>query len=264
MERTTRWWMGCQPHIRDLRGLVQFSGVQSKDVEDSLHKCVSLYMADIHRHSVLEDEKAFLTISVTAMEASFMWLGGWRPSCALMLVYSLMGVQLCDEIRSFGLGIKKMVRSEAILSDKQLVSLRNVLNRARGEEKKLSKKLATVQMLISDRDVVAAVIQSESGTKKTDVKTVFKSRMSRLKKLLIQADQLRLQTLHQLFLVLSPVQVAHCAIAAFELAFMMHALGLSDNGKKPPTCTTAKPPPTRLPSRTPLGFEATTSSMCSV
>lgn len=77
-----------------------------------------------------------------------MWLGGWRPSCALMLVYSLMGVQLRDEIRSFGLGIKKLVRSEAVLSDKQLVSLRNVQNRARDEEKKLSKKLASVQVIL--------------------------------------------------------------------------------------------------------------------
>ena len=44
----------------------QFSTVEIKEVEDSLHKCVSLYMADIHRLSVLEDEKAFLTISGTS------------------------------------------------------------------------------------------------------------------------------------------------------------------------------------------------------
>lgn len=75
-----------------------------------------------------------------------MWLGGWRPSCALMLVYSLMGVQLQDEIRNFGLGIEKLVRSEAVLSEKQLVNLRNVQKRARDEEKKLSKKLATIQV----------------------------------------------------------------------------------------------------------------------
>ena len=65
----------------------------------------------------------------------------------MMLVYSLMGVQLRDEIRSFGLGTEKLVRSEAVLSDKQIVNLRNVQNRARGEEKKLSKKLASIQVL---------------------------------------------------------------------------------------------------------------------
>jgi len=108
-------------------------------------------------------------------------------------------------------------------------------------------------MLVSDRDVLAAVktqvefestsrttttttrsshspsssssSSSSSKTRTHDLRTVLKPRMSRLKKLLIQADQLRLTTLHQLFLVLTPVQVARCASAAFELAFMMRELG---------------------------------------
>ena len=94
-------------------------------------------------------------------------------------------------------------------------------------------------MLLSDQDVVQAVMimmvddcDDQSSTKSRsnfnkncDFKTVLKPRMSRLKKLLIQADQLRLHTLHQLFLVLTPVQVTRCAIAAFELAFSMRALG---------------------------------------
>ncbi|XP_073391596.1 protein DOG1-like 3 [Physcomitrium patens] len=143
-----RWWMACEPHVRVVRDLVR-SKVEERDVEEPLHKCVSLYMADIHDHSLLENANVFLTISgarVTGMEASFMWLGGWRPSCALMLVYSLMGVQLHDQIRSFRNGISKLGRSESVLSDKQIVNLRNVQKHAREEEKKLTKKLATIQM----------------------------------------------------------------------------------------------------------------------
>lgn len=45
-----RLWMGCQRSIRVLRD------------EAPLHKCVSLYMADIHEHSIPEDEKVLLTI----------------------------------------------------------------------------------------------------------------------------------------------------------------------------------------------------------
>jgi len=59
-----------------------------------------------------------------------------------------MGVQLQDEIRNFGLGNEKLVRSGAVLSDKQLVNLRNVQKRARADEKKLSKKLATIQVTL--------------------------------------------------------------------------------------------------------------------
>lgn len=104
-------------------------------------------------------------------------------------------------------------------------------------------------MLISDQDVLAAVKKqvdfetsksrsSPSGfpsssssssspttNRPTDVRKVLRHRSSRLKKLLLQADQLRLTTLHQLFLILSPVQVARCASAAFEIAFMMRELG---------------------------------------
>ena len=57
--------MGCQPHIRVLRGVVVRSKLEIRDVEASLHKCVSLYMADIHEHSVLEGDKVLLAISGT-------------------------------------------------------------------------------------------------------------------------------------------------------------------------------------------------------
>lgn len=121
-------------------------------------------------------------------------------------------------------------------------------------------------MLVSDQDVIAAVLiktgTSPDSSTKTHVKSALKPRMSRLKKLLIQADQLRLHTLHQLFLVLSPVQVAHCAIAAFELAFSIHALGISSDhsrrgqpGSNSISCV--KPlPPRGLSTRNPFGFES--------
>lgn len=57
-----RWWMACEPHVRALRDLVR-SKVKVRDVEELLHKCVSLYMADIHDHSLLENENVLLTIS---------------------------------------------------------------------------------------------------------------------------------------------------------------------------------------------------------
>jgi hypothetical protein len=113
-----------------------------------------------------------------------------------------------------------------------------------------------LQMLVSDQDVIAAVLIDTGASTKTNLKGVLKPRMSRLKKLLIQADQLRLRTLHQLFLVLTPVQVAHCAIAAFELAFSMHALGRSDQSRVQAGCSLNKPLPPRLPTRKPFGFES--------
>lgn len=250
-DRDARWWMECQPHIRALRETMH-SATANRDVENLLQKCVSLYMATIRHNSSLEDEKIYIALSggrITAMEATFTWLGGWRPSTAILLVYSLMGVQLEDEIRNFGYGLRDLTNTSAVLSHRQITNLTKVQKTTRDVERKLSKKLAYIQMLISDRDVLAAVktqvefestsrtttrssdpsssssSSSSSKTRTDDLRTVLKPRMSRLKKLLIQADQLRLTTLHQLFLVLTPVQVARCASAAFELAFMIRELG---------------------------------------
>lgn len=147
-DRDTRWWMYCQPHIRALRE-VMYSANANKEVEILLQKCVSLYMATINYNSSLDDEKIYIALTggfVTSMEASFMWIGGWRPTTALLLVYSLMGVQLEDEIRNFGYGIRDTTNTSAVLSHRQLENLTNVQKSTRNVEKKLSKKLAHLQV----------------------------------------------------------------------------------------------------------------------
>lgn len=76
-----------------------------------------------------------------------MWLGGWRPTSALLLVYSLMGVQLEDEILRFKDGVRgELDNSSAILSERQLTNLKNVQKYTRQTEKKLSARLASLQV----------------------------------------------------------------------------------------------------------------------
>jgi len=85
--------------------------------------------------------------NATPLETSFMWLGGWRPTSALLLVYSLMGVQLENEILHFRDGVRGVLEtSSAILSERQLTNLKNVQKYTRQTEKKLSTKLATLQV----------------------------------------------------------------------------------------------------------------------
>lgn len=75
-----------------------------------------------------------------------MWLGGWRPSTTIVLVYSLMGVQLQDEIRNFGYGIRHTTNSTSVLSQRQITNLSNVQKTTRDVEQKLTKKLAEIQV----------------------------------------------------------------------------------------------------------------------
>uniref|UniRef100_A0A7I4E6A1 Uncharacterized protein n=1 Tax=Physcomitrium patens TaxID=3218 RepID=A0A7I4E6A1_PHYPA len=69
-------------------------------------------------------------------------------------------------------------------------------------------------MLVSDKDVLAAVLQlGSSKTSDSGRPASFTNTSSTL-------------------FGTTPVQFAHCAIAAFELAFSMHAMGFSDEKRK--------------------------------
>ena len=52
------------------------------------------------------------------MAAGFIWLGGWRPAAAIMLAYSLMGMQIENELQSLLDGVE--VPTMAALSHQQV------------------------------------------------------------------------------------------------------------------------------------------------
>lgn len=54
----------------------------------------------------------------TPFEAGMMWMGGWRPTTAIVLVFSLIGLQIENELQRLLEGIN--VSSMAALSAKQL------------------------------------------------------------------------------------------------------------------------------------------------
>jgi len=103
------------------------------------------FLGDVHM--ILSDCLHPAGGRITAMEATFTWLGGWRPSSAILLVYSLMGVQLEDEIRNFGYGLRDLTNTSAVLSHRQITNLTNVQKTTGDAERKLSKKLAYIQVL---------------------------------------------------------------------------------------------------------------------
>lgn len=60
----------------------------------------------------------------TPFEAGMMWVGGWRPSSAIVLAYSLMGIQMESELQQILEGIR--LPSMAALSAKQLARSGNL------------------------------------------------------------------------------------------------------------------------------------------
>ncbi|KAJ7195000.1 hypothetical protein O6H91_02G057900 [Diphasiastrum complanatum] len=143
-----------------------------------------------------------------------MWLGGWRPTSAIVLVFSIMGIESQKEsVDAF-----EPHRSTPLLTERQLYSLKSLQAHTQQAEHDLSNQLGLLQMLVADQNVITAVCSRDWSKTRVAVE----EKVSKLRDLLIQADSLRSQTLHELYSVLDPIQAAKCSIAAFELAFAIN------------------------------------------
>ncbi|KAJ7520144.1 hypothetical protein O6H91_20G068800 [Diphasiastrum complanatum] len=75
-------------------------------------------------------------------------------------------------------------------------------------------------MLVADQNTITA-INAKHWSK---TRAAVEGKIADLRDLLVEADNLRLQTLHELSTVLDPVQAAKCIIAAFELGYAIKTL----------------------------------------
>eukprot|EP00897_Mesotaenium_endlicherianum_P005772 jgi/Mesen1/5222/ME000026S04523 len=188
----------------------------------------------------------------TPLEAGFVWLGGWRPGAAIMLAYSLMGMQIKDELHALLEGVD--VPSMASLSHQQLTQLNELQQEIRARETDLSDRLATLQMMMADEDMTKAAASTTAkeeeeeqeqpprqggggGGARADLAEldgVMDDKLASLRDLLIAADALRQQTLHRMMRILTPgVQAGQYLVAAVELMRAVRKLGVQKNGCEP-------------------------------
>eukprot|EP00246_Nothoceros_aenigmaticus_P004480 TRINITY_DN1602_c0_g1_i1.p1 TRINITY_DN1602_c0_g1~~TRINITY_DN1602_c0_g1_i1.p1 ORF type:complete len:385 (-),score=31.28 TRINITY_DN1602_c0_g1_i1:502-1656(-) len=162
------------------------------------------------------------------LEAAFLWLGGWRPTAAVVLVYSIMGVQINEETQQPALG-PEVFHCVPLLSERQLSRINSLQIYSRQVEADISDRLAMIQMLIPDEELLAALNLGEAAANGTQdlpqARQLLDSKLMNIRELLTEADQLRLHTLQELFLLLNPVQGARCCLAGYELVFAVKTLG---------------------------------------
>lgn len=85
--------------------------------------------------------------NVTRLESAFMWIGGWRPTSALVLVYSLMGIDIENALESVHLGRDVAEGSTAsLLSTRQLAVMHSLQKHTQHAEMRISKKLTVLQV----------------------------------------------------------------------------------------------------------------------
>lgn len=162
----------------------------------------------------------------TPFEAGMMWMGGWRPTTAIVLVFSLIGLQIENELQRLLEGIN--VSSMAALSAKQLAKLNALQQHTSTEEDEISNRLAVLQMLVADQQMTRATTADPPSSdcfNMAEIREAIEPKLAGLRDLFVEAETLRLRTLQELFDVLSPIQAAQYAVAALEMAKAIHKLG---------------------------------------
>ena len=169
------------------------------------------------------------------LEDAFVWIGGWRPSMAFMLLYSKLGLQV-------EAGLAELMRSVptgdlADLSQDQIRRVDELQLNTIEEEKRISEKMAKQQQKMADSSmtelshVVTEMIRNhetraeEIGFDSARVRLVLKEKEEGLESVLHMADELRLTTLKKVINILSPIQGVHFLIAAAELHLRVHEWG---------------------------------------
>ncbi|KAJ7522556.1 hypothetical protein O6H91_18G016900 [Diphasiastrum complanatum] len=232
------WWTKLGMQMRLLRSALRASSPGPQldlELHELLLNCLSLYNSstsseiciDKDGPTVISDKNSGQHSS--SLEGAFIWLGGWRPTSALVLVYSVLGGE--SQGKSFSpAALLQTPTSE--LSDKQLPKMVNLQKHTQKAEQELSSKFAMFQMLLTDQIVVKALVSEEASieTNYSEAHKAIQSKIENLQELLKHAENLRLQTLQELFNLLTPVQSARCSIAAFELVFALKTLSTTQFG----------------------------------
>ncbi|XP_021839223.2 protein DOG1-like 3 [Spinacia oleracea] len=228
--------------LQELKTMVDTHSVSTTQCLQELVGRVMTHYEDFYRSrtkSIRENVLLMLTPDwLSKLEDAFLWIGGWRPTTAVHLLYSKAGLQL--EAR---LGDDRVNTEDDLgnLSLSQLVRVDELQRRTIAEEKKLSESLASHQETIADSTMVGLldnpetefVARTESDSVKERVYSALAPKENGLVGILREADDLRLRTLKSVVDILSPIQAVHFLIADTQLYLRVHEWGkLKDEHNK--------------------------------
>ncbi|KAL2927725.1 Protein DELAY OF GERMINATION 1 [Bienertia sinuspersici] len=171
---------------------------------------------------------------MSPLEHAFLWIGGWRPTTAFQLLYSVVGLQLEARLSDL-LSQRSSNRELADLSPSQLIRIDELQVQTVKEERILTEALATLQETLADSSMVelshvttelVRVGNTESLNEHYQrVKLKLGIKEEKLKEVFWKADNLRLRTLKNVVDILSPIQAIHLLIGAAELHLKLHEWG---------------------------------------
>ncbi|KDP21107.1 hypothetical protein JCGZ_21578 [Jatropha curcas] len=161
----------------------------------------------------------------SALENSFLWLAGCRPSIFIRLVYALCGSEVESNLAEYLQGAR--IGNLGELSARQLNMVNNLHSRTIKQEEKLSSQLASLQEEIADEPIsILAKSQSQASDEPSDeVDRALQDLDVAMARILQEADNFRLSTVKELNSILNPIQAIDFLAAAKKLHLCMHDWG---------------------------------------
>lgn len=146
-EQFYRKWLEEEKSILDpLRRLVD-SQKSTAEIASLVEGCYSHYRKYVDaKIQAAREDVAYVAAGMwrNPLEAGFLWMGGWRPTAAMVLAYSLMGIQIENDLKKVLDGIE--VTSMAALSAKQLGKISSMQKTTKDAEDSISNRLAILQV----------------------------------------------------------------------------------------------------------------------
>ncbi|KAJ9551471.1 hypothetical protein OSB04_015516 [Centaurea solstitialis] len=185
----------------------------------------------------------------STFENSFLWIGGCRPSLIIRLAYALCGSQLNAHIS------ENQTWEPREISSSQLRKIDELQVKTMKDEDKLSSR----EMIADEPLVLLANQRQEAGEANRDevVDKAMDSHALDLYNVLIEADQLRLNTLKGMIDILTPLQAVEFLVAAKKLHLSLHEwskrrdvrMGITHllNGDNPSSSSDPPPEPSEPP-----------------
>ncbi|KAL7159926.1 hypothetical protein ABFS83_01G060700 [Erythranthe nasuta] len=227
------WMLEQNYQLQELVSATKEWGGNSVLVRDVVEQVVHHYEHYYKTKSMWAKQDILSMFSPTwtsSLEKAFIWVGGWRPTTAFHLLYSKCSLQLeaaFEDYHHLPSGLNTGDLGD--LSHSQMVRVDELHKSTLRKEKMITEKLAKKQETIADSSMVGLttelMVRMEEHDQQVTVDAALASKENGLVGILQMADDLRLKTLKELILILSPIQGAYFLIAAAELHLKIHQWG---------------------------------------
>lgn len=160
----------------------------------------------------------------SSLENSLLWLGGCRPSLAIRLVYSLAGSDIEFQLESY---LKGETKGNVAEITARQINLINALHaRTVKEEEGFDSKMASLQEDIAD-EPLASIMRELGGIEETNdqAERALEAHAAGMGRMVVDADNLRMNTLKQLLGILTPLQGVEFLVSTKKLHLSVHHWG---------------------------------------